>query len=45
MLAAAGLEEHDLPVANIWFGILALVILLVLLAVTLTIGKGRPDRK
>ncbi len=45
MLAAAGLEENELAVASIWFGIVALVILLLLLAVTMTIGKGRPDRK
>ncbi len=45
MLAAAGLEDNQLPVAHIWFGVLALAVFLVLLAVTMTIGKGRPDRK
>jgi hypothetical protein len=33
---------NELPVEPIWFGITALVLLVVLLAVTLIFGKGRP---
>lgn len=44
MLAAAGLVENELPFPNVVFGVIALVALLLLLAITMAIGKGRPDR-
>ncbi len=33
---------NELPIEPIWFGVGALVLLMVLLAVTLIFGKGRP---
>jgi hypothetical protein len=33
---------NELPIEPIWFGVVALVLLLALLAVTLVFGKGRP---
>jgi hypothetical protein len=33
---------NELPVEPIWFGVVALVLLMALLAVTLIFGKGRP---
>ena len=34
--------KRDLPMAAPFFGVLAFIILLILLFVTLAIGKGRP---
>jgi hypothetical protein len=33
---------NELPVEPVWFGVAALVLLMVLLAITLIFGKGRP---
>jgi hypothetical protein len=33
---------NELPVEPVWFGVVALALLMVLLAVTLIFGKGRP---
>jgi len=33
---------NELPVDPIWFGVVALVLLLALLVLTLVFGKGRP---
>lgn len=33
---------NELPIEPLWFGVIALVLLIALLAITLVFGKGRP---
>ncbi len=33
---------NELPIEPVWFGVIALGLLLALLAITLVFGKGRP---
>ena len=33
---------NELPIEPVWFGVIALVLLMALLAITLVFGKGRP---
>jgi hypothetical protein len=41
-LLEAEAGHHELPFSPVMFGVVAFLILLVMLAITLAIGKGRP---